>query len=65
MTPVRDTLSPLHMIECATALQSVFLENAETVFAPSSSSTSLVGYLVLAASAEDTDHPSYFHSWLI
>jgi len=62
MTPVRDTLSPLHMTECATAVQSVFLENAETVFAASISSTSLASYMVLTASAEDTNHPLYFHS---
>jgi len=49
------------MIECATALQSVFLENSETVFAASNSSTSLASYMVLAASAEDTDHPLHFH----
>jgi len=50
------------MTECATALQSVFQENAETVFAASSSTTLLVSYMVLAASAEDTDHPLYFPS---
>jgi hypothetical protein len=33
--------------------QSVFLENAETVFAASSNTALLVSYMLLAASAED------------
>jgi hypothetical protein len=42
------------MTECAADLQYVFLENAATMFAASSSNTSVVSYFELAASAEDT-----------